>query len=538
MKGEFSTPVSISQINLDPKNKVWNSPIVFDDQIIYFLLVDRFNNGKTSSTVRSNGAGFGESNNLRNFCGGTIRGITRKLDYISSLGCTAIWISPVFENNHSTYHGYAIQNFLRIDPRFGTLQQMKEMVKEAHNRGLSVYMDAVINHTGDNWYYKEGEHLKYNKGKKYQFGGWRDRYRPVPVELRSSELYYRCGQIINFDKYPETYHGDIYGLKTLLKDGSESASKLLSLMVQIYCYWIAETDIDGFRMDAVKHMDPEYVSRFTDAIKEYCKTIGKINFNIFAEIAAQDNVISSYFHNKGSLDAALDFPLHFSIQKTFHEKSSPEYFKTRLKDRPSLLFVNFLDNHDQLGQKPKRRFCNGLSLEQQKAGLAILFAIPGIPCIYYGTEQGLQGEGISDEFVRECLFDPDGSADLFDSSHPLFSEISRLCEIRKSYPGFGKGRLNVRTVSDNLVTKTESKICVFATNSDKGQFLLIFNPLNKKNIGFLLPDKKDGNKFILIYNNYIQNTATEYKVIAVEGIRTVTFELEPHQLIILKNSPE
>src|SRR5579871_3375333 len=123
----MSSPTSIAGLDLSPMpgKRYRNFERSFSEEFIYFLLVDRFHDGRTrapSNTSNTCSAGSGSAAQLGDFCGGTLQGIRQHLDYIAGLGCTAVWLSPVFVNNPGAYHGYAIQNYLDIDPHFGTKQ--------------------------------------------------------------------------------------------------------------------------------------------------------------------------------------------------------------------------------------------------------------------------------------------------------------------------------------------------------------------------------------------------------------------------------
>lgn len=151
---------------------------------------------------------MGPQSSYSKSAGGTLKGITKHLDYIRDLGCTSLWLSPVFENNPSSYHGYAIQNYLNIDPRFGTKQDLADLVDAARRYDIRVFLDIVLHHSGDNWAYPGDEQYYYYQGAVFPFGNWRNNETPLPVELRNPELYWRKGQIRNYDTYPETREGD------------------------------------------------------------------------------------------------------------------------------------------------------------------------------------------------------------------------------------------------------------------------------------------------------------------------------------------
>src|SRR5215217_8236603 len=172
----------------------------------YFEMLDRFHDGLARGSVGGTGrsAGFATADD---FHGGTLKGITKNLDYIAGLGCSAIWLSPVFENNAGAYHGYNISNYLDIDPHFGTKEDLIELVDAAHNfqkNGhpfpIRIILDVVINHSGNNWLYKDEdqpgiESYKYLNDTQFDFGDWRSTDRPLPVELRNPDLYHRRGSI-------------------------------------------------------------------------------------------------------------------------------------------------------------------------------------------------------------------------------------------------------------------------------------------------------------------------------------------------------
>ena len=257
---------SVDDIDLAPKpgKKYWkNCHREWREEFIYFLLVDRFHDSLVRRPMNSNPSkGFGNGEQLKKSCGGTIRGIINNLDYISGLGCTALWISPLFENNPESYHGYAIQNYLEIDKRFGTKEDLEELVDTAHKLDMRVFLDVVLHHSGDNWFYPGDLPYYYYNGARFPLEGWRSDDHPIPIELRDPELYGRKGQIQNYDAYPETREGDFMDLKSFRMDDSPEARYVQNILIACHCYWMKEVDVDGFRLDAVKHMGEEAISSF------------------------------------------------------------------------------------------------------------------------------------------------------------------------------------------------------------------------------------------------------------------------------------
>lgn len=463
---------SVNDIDLSAKRgkKYWNCHREWREEFVYFLMIDRFHdsNKRHTADFEERHSGYGEDTDLNKQCGGTLRGIINNLEYIRNLGCTALWLSPVFKNNPESYHGYAIENYLEIDERFGTSADLEELVELAHHYDMRVFLDIVLHHSGNNWYYEEEHDYYYHEGAEFSFGNWRYDDRPVPVELRNPSLYGRKGQIRNFDVYPETRDGDFFSLKAFKHDMSREATYVEKILTAIHCYWIRETDIDGFRLDAVKHMGERTISRFCSYIREYAHSLGKKNFFLFGEVVADDDVCSRYVGPKTltgtndqniyyGLNSVLDFPLHFMLEGVIKGADSPG----KLIDRYSSLQINalnrgeygeflvtFIDNHDQVGQQVKHRFGYNADPEQVIAGIAFLLCALGTPCIYYGTEQGLDGCGDDDRYIRECMFNPhDKTKNLLNEHSSIYKAISAIAQFRKQTNAVKFGRMFIRETS-------------------------------------------------------------------------------------------
>lgn len=463
---------SIDDIDLTPKpgKKYWkNCHREWREEFIYFLLVDRFHDDhirKAMNTNESNGFGTGEQ--LKKICGGTIRGIINNLDYISGLGCTALWLSPLFENNPESYHGYAIQNYLAIDKRFGTRDDLEELVDRAHKLDMRVFLDVVLHHSGDNWFYPDDAPYYYYDGATYSLAGWRSDHHPIPIELRDPELYGRKGQIRNYDAYPETREGDFMELKTFRMDNSAEARYVQNILIACHCYWMKEVDIDGFRLDAVKHMGEEAISRFCSHIREYAYSLGKKNFFLFGELIGSEDTYNKYIGPKTTvsvdgqniyygLNSVLDFPLYHILADVIKGHASPERLIERYQSLHSNalgrgefgeFLVTFIDNHDQVGQSFKHRFGKDATDEQVIAGIGFLLCALGTPCIYYGTEQGFNGAGEHDSCIREAMFNPeDQESNSLNISSRIYRAISEIAAIRKQSSILKFGHMHMRKIS-------------------------------------------------------------------------------------------
>jgi glycosidase len=277
------------------------------------------------------------------FQGGTIAGVQSKLPYLKGLGATALWVGPVFKQRKDleTYHGYGIQDFLDVDPRFGTRQDLRNLVDAAHALGLYVILDIIYNHSGNNFFYDDDsgspvDTRSYRFSPSYTRSHWRSSTgTPIkaltgrddgvwPAEFQVDEFYTRAGSIrsghfdpqsweARLDPRNEFRRGDFFSLKDLRIQEQHpfvpdaQASAVLDALIKVYQYWIALTDCDGFRVDTVKHVSFEASRNFSGAIHEFAESIGKENFLVLGEVAGGAAITRDYLEVFGrNLDAALD----------------------------------------------------------------------------------------------------------------------------------------------------------------------------------------------------------------------------------------
>ncbi|HEX8986872.1 MAG TPA: alpha-amylase family glycosyl hydrolase [Rhodocyclaceae bacterium] len=471
-----------------PRNGLTASPEDWRDCWIYFLMVDRFNNPIAAPASGSFDRNWG------GFQGGTLDGVRQKLDYLKDLGVGAIWLTPVLKNcqyldgspNDGTYHGYGIQSFLDIDPRFAAdradpAAELRRLVDEAHARGIYVVFDIVLNHTGDVFAYAAGSQAGY-QSTPYDPIHWRDERgmaRPdwtsgeaiaspppdaavFPDELRRNAFFRRQG--LPQAGGAETV-GDFQSLKQLLTADHEAGN----VLIRCFQYLIAAYDVDGFRIDTLKYLDRAFALRFGNAIREFALSVGKKNFFTFGEVYDEEQKISEYIGRNvtagGDLvgvDASLDFPLFFRLPSVLKGLAPPATVAAMFQTRKSVernivsshgeatrYFVTFLENHDQRSRFYFRDPADPHRFDSQVVlAVAALFALPGIPCLYYGMEQGLHGSGDSDQSVREALW---GMPDAFDAGHPFYSEFKKISRLRDSQPALRYGRFYFRPISGNGV---------------------------------------------------------------------------------------
>lgn len=571
-----NNPKTLGEIDMKPAGDVFPSPPDWRDHFFYHLLVDRFHNGKKDIplyepdiTPSSRDDSEGEK-----WQGGTIKGITDKLTYIKDLGCSAVWLSPVFKNRKemNTYHGYGIQNFIDIDPRFGALEDLQELVKESHKLNMYVILDIVINHTGDNWAYPGGFPYYYSGGEIFPFGFWREPDQQAgiqwpddavwPEEFQNAEWYRRKGEIQNWDSFPEARDGDFCSLKEL----DTSSRDVLKVLIDVYKYWIAAADIDGYRLDAVKHLEDSSTAIFCSAIREYAQRIGKKNFFLFGEIIGDDSFIDQYIGRNAripgtrerfpSLDAALDFPLWGILEGTVKGFINPaglmsryERFREFYTDhgRASQYFVTFVDNHDQIGRSPRGRLLHNNSVKEQAVlSIGYLLTSLGIPCIYYGTEQGFDGGGDHDKYIRECMFGGEWGAfntkghHFFNPGNRIYVKIAEIASIRQREPAIRYGRQYFREISGNGVDFgfPVDGCCTLAYSRilDDTEILIALNLDSNTRNDSITVDKNltpEGRKL-----QNLLNPASHYTVQTINNRHFVNVKLSPYEMAILKYSED
>lgn len=569
---------SIAQIELSPVpgKRYLNIDREWREEFIYFLMVDRFHDGQSRARISQTGrsSGFQPPDD---FYGGKIRGITQNLDYIADLGCTAIWLSPVFENNAGAYHGYNTSNYLDIDPHFGSKQDLIDLVEAAHNfqrNGkpwpMRVILDVVINHSGDNWAYPGGFDFFYSNDQQFTIGSWRRADRPIPTELRKDELYHRKGRISGasgYDTYPENQHGDIDSLKDYANDDDDAGSELINILIKAHCYWIREADIDGFRVDAVKHMGELGCSRFCSNVREYAYSLGKRGFFLFGEVASpSDEIYNRYIGQNTSrqdanstvffgLNSVLDFRLaegvfgddnNAPLRDILLGNKGPRTLFNRLeaqRDRAlnrgeiGRYLVAFVDNHDSFWQ-PSGRFGHIASEDQIIGAIGFLLCALGTPCIYYGTEQGFSGQG-GDNNIREAMFDrATGGKSLLNRNCRIYQEIGKIANVMRTTEPLRFGRMYYRQISGDGIhfgfPFGSTYTLAFSRLLYGHEVLVAYNvsgqPRNDCVIvdAILHPPNTPGAKMTYLYGK--NGTET---VQSAGGVRYVQLSLAPHQFVIL-----
>jgi len=519
---------TLKQLNLTGlcSQTFFPSPAAWEDQVLYFLLLDRFSDGNedgykdnegktvtggTTPLFQSddNGNAVATQNDAAmwrdaggKWVGGNLKGLTGKIGYLKRLGVSAIWVSPIFKqiSFQETYHGYGIQNFLDVDPHFGSRDDLKTLVKTAHQHGIYVILDIILNHSGNVFSYIENMN-RYTSadgksfdprwdGNAYDVKGYNDSHgNPSipfqslgensnawpdgaiwPTEFQPPSTFTQKGRINNWDWNPEFLEGDFCDLKDIhLGQGgvdSFQPSPALTALCEVYKFWIAFSDIDGFRVDTVKHMGLGATRYFSSVIHEFSESIGKENFYLIGEITG-GRVSAFDTLDQTGLDAALgidDIPdkLEYLVKGNRNPSDYFDLFRNSLlvQKESHVWFKNkvvtVFDDHDQVRKgKNKARFCAGGGKKQVLNELALNATTLGIPCIYYGSEQCFDGEGGNDRYIREAMFGNEFGAfrskkrHFFDEDNPVYKELAKILTIRQKSIVLRRGRQYLREISGN-----------------------------------------------------------------------------------------
>ena len=380
------------------------------DEVIYFLLPDRFANGKTA-----NDRGGLDGDRLHTgfdpthkgfYHGGDLKGLIAQLDYIQSLGATTIWLGPIFKNKPvqgvpgretAAYHGYWITDFTAVDPHFGTAAEMQALVDAAHARGMKLYLDIVVNHTADVIRYREcpDNNCPYRSLADYPYsrrggsggGGGGAAINPgfaghasenqnaanfarltrpdfaytpfVPTgeehvkvpDWLNDPIYYHNRGNTTFQGENSTL-GDFSGLDDLMTENP----RVVQGFIDIYSDWIDRYGIDGFRIDTAKHVNPEFWQVFVPAIREHALASGIPNFHMFGEVGTGETDVALLAEHTrvDRLPAVLDFAFRSAVRDTVAGSAGTDELARMFAGDPlyeggadaALQLPTFISNHD------------------------------------------------------------------------------------------------------------------------------------------------------------------------------------------------
>ena len=487
-----------------------------DSENFYFVMTDRFANGDPTNdegglTGGPLVTGF-DPTNKGFYQGGDIAGIIDQLDYIEGLGTTAIWLTPSFLNRavqgeganaSAGYHGYWITDFTQIDPHLGTNDELGALIDSAHLRGIEVYFDIITNHTADVIDFAEGQYSYIDQDTDPYVDAGGNPFRvenvagvtPFPVLDPATSFPYtpvidpadatiKVPAVLND---PTKYHnrgnstwsgesvtlGDFDGLDDLMTEDPE----VVTAFIDVYKTWM-DLGIDGFRIDTVKHVNPEFWEDWTAAIREHAIEIDP-GFFMFGEVYDADASKTAPYVRDTDMDAVLDFSFQSAAVNYARGLSnatlrglfaSDDWYIT--EDSNALALPTFLGNHD-MGRVGMMLRESGDPLARTELAYELMYLTRGQPVVYYGDEQGFIGAG-GDKDARQTLFASqvatynaettlDGRAmsavvDQFPTDAGLYPLIADLAELRASTPALTEGAQIERPVGDSETAYAFSRV--------------------------------------------------------------------------------
>jgi glycosidase len=446
--------------------------------VIYLIMPDRFANGnpnndnsKTTKEISNRSLPGGRH-------GGDIEGLIKNLDYIKELGATAVWQTPLCEDNDEaySYHGYAQSDVYKIDPRYGTNEDYVKLSAELHKRGMKNIMDYVTNHWG--W-----KHWMYNDLPTYnwihQFPGYSQSNYRMTTQFDSNASKIDSKQCMDGWFVPS------------MPDLNQSNPLVLNYLIQNAIWWIEYADLDGFRVDTYSYNDKEGISKWTKAITDEYP-----HFNIVGEVWMHDQAQMSYWQKdskigaiqsyNSNLPSVMDFTLHDAIGNVFNEDRQSwdrgmiqvydNFANDFLYPNPNNLLV-FAENHDtgRFNEIYKSDF------KKYQMAMTLLATVRGIPQLYYGSEIGMKGDkGKGDADIRRDFpggwngdannaFTKEGRTA---EQQKFFEFSSKLFTWRKSKEVIHSGK-TTHYVPDNNVyvyfryNEKETVMVIMNNNSDK-----------------------------------------------------------------------
>ena len=497
-----NTHTEKAEITVKARHSVGKDDFDWDEARIYFMLTDRFFDGDTSNNDPY-GIGY-DTSKPGTYHGGDFKGITKKLDYLENLGINTIWINPIVENiqydvrneepetPYYAYHGYWASNFEKLNPHFGSMEDFHELIDAAHDRGIKIMVDVVVNHAG--YGLKASDAV--NDGKIANFPTSEDRNRFAGM--------FRDGGT-------DTVQGELSGLPDFLTENPEVRKQIVDWQTS----WIEKSKtakgntIDYFRVDTVKHVENTTWMSFKNELSKIMPS-----FKLIGEAwGAQVNDDQGYL-NSGMMDSLLDFD--FKYLASDFANGDIERVQLALEERNNKLsntgtLGQFLGSHDEDGFLESV----GGDIGKLKLAAALQITSKGQPVIYYGEELGLSGANNYPYYDNRYSIDWN-----LTQNNDVLSHYTKLLNARKEYSSvFSKGTRAQVTGSDEegysvfkreysnqqvfvgLNTKETANEVTFEVPFAKEAVDLYSGktyPISENKITISLPSREDGGTILLV----------------------------------------
>ncbi|MGA4606275.1 glycoside hydrolase family 13 protein [Pseudoalteromonas maricaloris] len=445
------------------------------EDVIYLLNPDRFANGDLSNDSVPAMIEKAQPNFRGGRHGGDIQGVIDHLDYLADMGFSQIWMTPVRENNMPSYsyHGYAMTDFYRIDPRMGNNALYKTLVDEAKSRNIGIIMDMVLNHSGsEHWWIKDKPTLDW-----INFGG----------EFSSTTHARQTVQDPHASEYDKKQFVEGWFVPSM-PDLNQRQRHMSNYLIQNAIWWIEYAGLSGIRVDTYSYSDKAFLSEWTERIMEEYP-----NFNIVGEEWTPNSAIASYWQRgkqnrdgyMSSLPSVMDFSLQEALIQALNEEESwntgwIKVYQSIANDfqypDPDNLLI-FADNHDMSRVYSQLK----QDLNKTKLAMSLLLTTRGIPQIYYGTEVLLDNTPSDDHGDIRIDFPggfPEHKQDaktglgLNKSQQEMQAHLRQLLQLRKANPVLHKGKLVHFSPFDGIYA--------YARIQEEQQVLVLLNKSKQK----------------------------------------------------------
>ena len=478
----------------------------WQDQIVYLLMIDRFNDGNISNSDQ--GVGVYEPGAKSKYNGGDLQGVIDKLDYLENLGVTAVWTTPHVANQwwdpiaqYWGYHGYWARDFKSVDEHYGTLADYQNLSRGLHARNMYLIQDVVVNHTG-NFFYYDGEFDEQDVAKNFKLNTGSlptAAASQFPLSLNNvNNAEHKLSNIFNWTPSIRdvSSHKQETTFQTAgLDDMNTKNPRVRDFLKDSFGYWIKQAGVDAFRIDTAKYVEKAFYEDFLhseDGILKIAESTGRNDFLTFGEILEMsppytdtaEQKISSYLGTKENprMAAAIGFPVYSDIKQVFAGGRPTSYLSYRVKAgmnwyKDPYKTVNFIDNHDV-----ERFLANG-TINGLKQAYTFLMSIPGIPAIYQGDEQ-------AHTLMRQTMFGGGygSEKDQFNQSSQMYQFIQKLTHMRLSDKVFSRG--SIEFLQDN---ESAPGILAYKREYEGKEAYVIFNTGDETALLSRLPTSFWGN---------------------------------------------
>ena len=360
----------------------------WQDETVYLLMIDRFNNGDQGNDMDV------DLEDPIGYHGGDFQGIIDQLDYIKDMGFTAISLTPVFDNVDGGYHGYWVNDYYKTDEHFGSMELFKSLVAEVHKRDMKVILDFVVNPIGPN--------------------------HPWINDPAKEDWFYSGQQEGNQEN-------------SLLPTLNQENAEVKHYLIEAAAWWIEETNIDGYRLDSVDKVPASFLLDFSKKVKSI-----KGNFYLLGEVITNDpNKLASY--EETGIDGFVDYPLNEELRKVFPKPDQSFASLFAMQEQNEELYSNpylmatFMDNQHTVRFTRDTVSINEHPGPRWKQAITYLYTTPGIPFVYYGSEIALDG-GETPDNHRQMNFRADSD---------LIEYIAKMGEVRSLLPSLTRGTLEM-----------------------------------------------------------------------------------------------